>query len=218
MTMKNKCDVIGFLGIEKYDIIIYLSMILVGRGSKVLLIDSSKEESLKYCISIPEALNPKVDIINYRGLDFIMGRSYREFEEEYDYILIDYGFERKTKEIIDMDKLVFVTDKQLHNVKRLTKVLNTEATLVVRDTKEKKIIAEIAEIFVHSNISIKKLYSLGFDEVDKSIMFNLQYNNKICIKKLSYSTKNFLEIFSRDILNIEEKEYIKAYRKVRGGV
>ena len=62
---------IGFLGCDKYEIILYLSRILYHLGKKVLLVDYAESEALYQSIPVPDTLKDENNYIHYSGIDFI---------------------------------------------------------------------------------------------------------------------------------------------------
>ena len=90
---------IGFVGaFDKSDLIIYIARILVELDKKVLIIDSTVNQKIKYIVP---AINPTTSYVTeYEGIDISVGfRNYSDIKEylgmpnsavfTYDYVLID---------------------------------------------------------------------------------------------------------------------------------
>lgn len=145
----GKTKIISFAGIDKYDYILLLAQILLNLRYKVLVIDLSENAALSDALyevkddyeteESPMILNhkqlefiPKVEDACYRG-DFFNPYLYK-LNEDYDFILVDYGFDVLKDSIKKSDELVIVTDMQKHNMNHLSslfeqKELNTDIIL-----------------------------------------------------------------------------------------
>ena len=63
-------NTVAYVGLDNFDIILYISRVLMKLGKKVLLVDHSETMAIKYCIPQPKGLNCQRDIITYQGIDF----------------------------------------------------------------------------------------------------------------------------------------------------
>ena len=121
--MENK--ILGFFGVDKYDIILYLSRILYTLNKKILLLDCSENRALTYSIPMPnQILCEERDcyIVNYRGIDcasnsFISQELMEKYKQEYDVILMDFGFQENHELVENCTHIVLVLDQKLHNLK-----------------------------------------------------------------------------------------------------
>lgn len=219
LNNQAKCKVFGFVGIDKYDIIMYLSSILVNLNKKVLLIDNSETAALTYCISIPESLNAKKEVVSYKNIDFIRNQTKENFEDRYDYILIDFGFKNHYQEIYECDNLVIVTDIQQHNMNRLLELkgYTNEAHLVIKEVDRTENIMQVKNLFCQQNINIKNCYYLRYDSVDQSNNYTLQYGKSIKVKTLSFEYKYFLKELAVSLIDINKSEYSQAFKRLKRG-
>lgn len=215
--------VIGFLGCDKYEIILYLSRILYHLGKKVLLVDFAETEALFQSISIPDTLREENDYIHYSGIDFIQGKYYEiDKKEVYDYILIDFGYDAENILLSQCEKVLFVTDLQLHNVKRMKDISykgEGEKYLIIKDVFTCKIKPEyILEQLSSLMIEEQHVYILYQDPVDMKYRIQTQYDHKISFPKLSKPTKFFLQDLIVNISeNLSQKQLRSAYRKAERG-
>lgn len=214
---------IGFLGCDKYEIILYLSRILYHLGKKVLLVDYSESEALFQSISRPDVLKEEKEYINYGGIDFIQGKYYKKNREEiYDYILIDFGFHAEISLLTQCEKIMYVTDLQLHNVKRMKSISyhgNADKYLIIKDVFPCKI-KPVYIIEQLSNLLIEEqhVYVLYQDSIDIKYRIQSQYDLKFSFPKLSKPTKFFLQDLILNISdNLSRKQLRIAYRKAERG-
>lgn len=216
--MSIKANVAGFLGIEAYDLILYLSRLLLNLGKKVLVIDNSESGALTCCIPVPDSLNPKNARISYRKLDFIKDRSALEFLRDYDYILIDFGFKTNHKDLENCSLVYLVTDRQQHNILRLQNLkVYREAYLIVKDIIKNEFAVYLLDNLKDNKIEVKKYYCLYRDETDKENMVTLQYDNDIKFRSQSGQLKYILNQLIIETLHFDRREVSQAYKKAKRG-
>jgi len=221
LNMEDK--LIGFLGCDKYEIILYLSRILYHLGKKVLLVDFAETEALYQSISIPDTLREENDYIHYSGIDFIQGKYYERYKKEaYDYILIDFGYNAENLLLAQCEKVMFVTDLQLHNLKRMKHISyngDGERFLIIKDVFPCKIKPEfIQEQLRCLMIEEQHVYILYQDPIDMKYRIQSQYDHKFSFPKLSKPTKFFLQdLILRITENLSQKQLKYAYRKAERG-
>lgn len=218
MPTNNQAIIIGWVGIEKYDIILYLAKLTTCLNKKVLLIDRSENEALSYCIPTPTIMNAKTKKITYRNIDFIKDRNVSDFVKDYDYIFIDFGFKTTHADIYKCSKLIIVTDKQQHNINKIytLRFSPQDALLVLKTERNKKEIDALQES-IRDQLQIDNIVAMEFDEIDKEKMILLQYNNEIKVKRLSGQYVYLLEQIMTMILNFDSKDFGQAYKQLKRG-
>lgn len=214
---------IGFLGCDKYEIILYLSRILYHLGKKVLLVDFADTEALYQSISMPDTLREENDYIHYNGIDFIQGKYYEKGKmEAYDYILIDFGFDADNLLLSQCEKVIFATDLQLHNLKRMKHISyngDGDRFLIIKDVFPCKIKPEyIKEQLSSLMLEEQHVYILYQDPIDMKYQIQSQYDHRFSFPKLSNPTKFFLQdLIIKISENLSQKQLRKAYRKAERG-
>lgn len=213
---------IGFVGCDKYEILLYLSRILYHLNKKVLLVDFSETEALTQSIPIPDSLREDSSYMDYRGIDFIKGRNYYPcIEQKYDYILIDFGFNQDVLPMIPCQNLIYVTDLQLHNVKRIK--INKESKefskfVIIKDVFPCKIKPDYILEELDSDFKEENIYILEQDAIDIRHKINSQYSQTFYFHKLSKSMKSFLKDIIRQIdIRLKREEIQVAYKKAERG-
>lgn len=221
--------VIGFVGIDKYEYIIYLSRILYHLNKRVLLLDNSDSGALTGCIPTPIELKDKR--IEYRGVMFqnIRNPVERNYSEEdqgydgYDCILIDYGNEAKVFDNLRPDFLVYVTDQQVHNLNHLAeqKIMDvTGKILIIKNyINHKTTPSFIMEQLNLCEENLRSTYVVSPDELDEKNKLSCQTDYEVKLKKLSVQTKNLVRGITMELYpDISMKELNKGWKKAeRGG-
>lgn len=221
MLTNKKANVIGFYGIDIYDIILYSASLIANMGKSILLIDNSEHKALTYCIKSPNQINLKENIVHDRGIDFTVDNSFIKYINEYEYIFIDYGFTTFSKEIYHSDKIIYITDIQLHNIDRIIKldklIMEDKTHLVIRDMFKKENFKYIIELFMDNGLVIDDYSTLNDDYVEKKMRASIQFGKRLQYKSLSYMTQSLLEKILTDILDINKDQYITTYRRMKRG-
>ncbi len=216
--MSIEANVVGFIGVETYDLILYISMLLINLKKKVLVIDNSETEALTCCIPVPESLNPKISKITFHNIDFVKERNITEYRKYYDYIIIDFGFRTSHKDISNCTCIYLVTDKQRHNILRLSNIkLNQEVSFIIKDMNNHEKVSYLLEELRINKIMVKQYYCLYYDDTDKENMVALQYCNDIKFKRQSGQLKYLLSQILTDTLHFNRAEVGQAYKKAKRG-
>lgn len=211
-------NIIGFLGIEKYDILIYLAKLLSADGKKVLIVDNNSNEALSSCVNIPSGLNPEKEVVTTKDKDFVKNQRVAKYEKRYDYILVDFGLSALHPDIDLCSSLLLVCDKQFHNqkimqnIRKQLKQRSEGIYLVIRDVDPEGHYENLEE-----GLKFAGCFFLDFDIVDRKKMLMLQYGREIKLSNISYQYKELLEKIMVGILCIEKKDYEKVLRKLKRG-
>ena len=222
--MLTKGRVIGFVGVEEYDIIMYLTTLLNRIGKKILLIDLSETTALSFCMRIPQGLDIKEEIAECNGIFYTRGAYLKEYEEKdtllttYDYIFIDYGFKFHSQDLEGCDIITIVTDKQMHHLHRLKGIRNSdkEIYLILKHLEQGDNYLKIKNIF-GEKLAITKTYPFLADSTDQTLAHSLQYHRTINIKRLSIEYRYFLKDFLFNALDITKEEYKRALKEKKRG-
>lgn len=206
--------IIGFVGSDKAEIILYLSRILTGLNKRVLIQDLSDTKALSYCIhGSSEELE---DIITYHNADFANINELQNMV--YDFILVDFGLCLEHPDIGNCSEIWILTDPQIHHVLAL-KALKLK--------KEQKRILIIKDL-VHGKISTKYImkeleevgiagdpYKIYWDQDDWKFAINCQYNNLSFFEKLSLE---YLDLFAEQLeeSGITKRQLKKTFKRVGG--
>ena len=208
-------SIIGFAGIEKYDLIINLALILRKLDKKVAIYDLSESKAI--CYTVPYGLEPGA--ADLKGADVFSDVSTLvDNKTSYDYILIDFGFDVHNEAVALCKELYIVTDFQMQNYKKLLELElgnNQARYLVLRYTDVNKhlqnsIISEFAKLYVTQNNTFRLESFLE----DSTRMLSMQHEGVIRFKKIPEDVRFFLMTVLAD--TVEEpalKGAIKALQR-----
>lgn len=184
--------VIGFIGIECYDLMLYIAKMLLQLKCSALLVDASYSQSLSYVFQGDIVPNEYLDLY---GVDLLAGVDFFDpsLAQGYDYTLVYFGFDQNGLQ--NCDELYIVTDYQRHNMAAIRTIDpgNICRFLVVRDRayynwNSKSIVAE----FPNLEISVDDIYSIEDSETDVSLRIALHHSAKLNMKKVSLDIKEFV--------------------------
>lgn len=219
-------NVVAYIGIENTDNILYLSRILVKLGKKVLIVDHTEPHAFMYSFPKPEGISYLQNFITYRKVDYTSMTVQKEVLEEYDDVLISYGFNAPLEEDIELcNRYIYVTDLYSYNHERIqslsTRHLELEQShtaLLIKEAAEIKISPDRILEKMYQNIPVKNISVLYRDEKDYSNSLSCHYNGVVRFKDISKQLKNHL---LQEVINlhpeIEYKIIQNAYRQARKG-
>lgn len=229
--MDHNCKVVGFLGIDKYEYVLYLSRVLYHLGKKVIMVDYSETGALAASIPCPEGL--KNSVIEYRGVMFSDGMDTNETKDngndkaefqknDFDCVLIDFGLRVGNEKLKFCDRIICVTDQQIHNIKRLAVVGDLQGvkkSLVIKDVVGSRVNPSyiICE-FEQRNLKAEQIYIVNQDEIDTRCRINSQYDGVFHFRKLSMQTKTVIWGLIYEMYpNAEKKALNDAFKKAEKG-
>lgn len=299
--MNDSCNVIGFIGVEKHDILMYLSRILYHLEQKILIIDLSEKKSLLCGLHqgemdrkniedkdkdekvknekakkdkgnegketyengkgekvkdnkeidkqlkdnkvIDEKLNDNKEkddkkkkdnliVTDFRGVHYYqdnfdlndllkMLQKSKLVKEDYDTILIDFGFTNQSILMKACSHLWYITDLQKYHVKEILKqqfFRNIPSYLLIKDVLDCKITPKLIQNEFNESIPFQKTFIAYQDSYDNKYKIECQYSQSIYFGKLSKELTEYL--FQIIIVTYPEftLNYIKkAYNMARKG-
>lgn len=217
--MENK--MIGFLGAEKYDILLYLSRILYRLNKKVLLVDYAENRALTYCVPAPRVITIQKECINYQGIDFLVEPIYAELmevKEQYDIILIDFGFQVYSKLLSECGQIYLCMDQQLHNIMQLRPIqqmeeLANQCYLLLRQIYDCKIGSNYLLEELGLPLKASQVFTYYQDSLDMKYCIDSQYNHTFQFSHISRGLKSCLLFILRNVLpSLTEQQRKNAYR------
>jgi len=218
-------NTVAYVGLDNFDIILYISRVLMKLGKKVLLVDHSETMAIKYCIPQPKGLNCQRDIITYQGVDFTSKILSKQMQEEYDDILILYGYQEPTSDLELCNRICFVTDLYISNQERLMNLIHGYSSTGVKD--KSLLIKHKADIKVrldylfecfHKEVNPEHITVLYYNEIDEINALVCQYHGVYKFKDISKYIKNFiLDEVKKLHPEIRIKMITNAFRLARKG-
>lgn len=205
--------IIGFVGIEKYDIIIDLTLILRKLDKKVAIFDLSESKAISY--TVPYGLEPGA--ADLKGADVFSDTEAMAQVSDYDYVFIDFGFDVYNDYIAMCKEIYIITDFQMQNCKRLLNLdlgNNQARYLVLRYTDANKhLLSSIGSDFTKLYITKNNTVKLEGYLADLDRMLTLQYESIIRFKKISENMLYLLTMILAD--TVEEAELKGAIRALQ---
>ncbi len=207
-------NVVAYVGCDCFDIVLYLSRILQRLGKRVLIIDLSEYGSIRCSVPSFNGLESSSDIINYRKVDYTSKEIDIAAYEEYDDILISFGF-KAPLDLSSCSHIICVSDLFKFNQERLSelcrRMVSSEKArkmLLIRNmiySKKSGILCEcLTEVFDSGSSSF-----LYYDERDyENSLFSL-YGN-FSFSKISKCLKTYLK---KEILSLYPDTSIKRINK-----
>lgn len=205
----EKSKIISFVGVDKYELERYLAKMLFQLGYKVLMIDLSETRALSESLYDMEGLGCEITmpcILEHKGIDFVPWfedwQLYSEFinpylyqmNNEYDYVIVDFGFLIGHSAISRSHMLFLVTDMQKHNFNKIRLLfagLELPKIIVIKDIVPCKINAKNLMLEDISGTK-NQIHYLEYDVNDKSTRLLLQYTRTANLKKLSKKVREVL--------------------------
>lgn len=209
---------VGYMGIEAFDIILYIGQTLSKLKYPVLIIDLSDSGALKKSIYHGMDMDSTNDIVHYRNLNYISRIPGKEelLEFKEGMIIIVYGFNYRDIPVIPLDYLNIVVDSFPNNIDRVNSILKDIPTdklkikLLVRDLISIDDLERIKEsIMLPSKpFSIDYLY---LDMVDYENAIKCQISQVVRFRKISNRMKKIIVNGIQDILpNIKLSQIRRA--------
>ncbi|MDD5937053.1 MAG: hypothetical protein PUC65_16060 [Clostridiales bacterium] len=227
-TSGCEAKTISFLGVESYDLILYLARILSNLEKRILVIDVSERGALSDGLydsgeGLVDITEP--GILTHQGIDFIprmeewiyRGDFYNQYlyhtNCDYDYILVDYGFHIGHTAIEKSSLVIMVSDMQKHNIQCLLPVmeqLDLPKELVIKDVVPCKI--KPKDLLPDKIREIKNvIHYLDIDINDIANKIQMQHTRLITVKKCSKKMKDLLcGVVSRIEKDRTKKEIVEA--------
>ncbi len=158
-----------YVGVEVFDILIYLGQILSKLGRKVLVIDHSETKLLSSSIPSPIDISCTENLVHYHNIDFTCLPLNKEMKEKYEDILIASGFNEAYKDISKSTRLVYVTDLYRHNSWRLGSL--GYGNILGKYTQRELLIKSRNDVTIEPLV-IAKIIDQNILKEDTSILFN----------------------------------------------
>lgn len=193
MNLENK-TIVGFIGTDNYDIIMYLAKIFSKLNSRVLLLDYSLNQSLTLCIPHPKDMNSQVEYIDYGGIDFTRTMKIKPNKiSNYDFVFINYGLYH-IEDVSYCSHLILTSDIQRHHLDLISNLVIDEEKLlqfVIKDVYDGVMTGERALKMICKGHSDKGyiLYQDSIELRNRTILQEAMYPP---LKKVSDSLKTYL--------------------------
>ena len=230
---------VGFIGAyDKTDLILYISKILAAMGKRVLVIDNTILQKIRYVI--PNISPAKAYVTSFEEIDFAVGfynysaiKAYIGMPEhatfDYDYIFVDTDSAEGLEnfELKDAAINYFVTNFSVYSLKKGLEILAginepmplTKVLFSKNITKEEDEYLNFISIGAKAVWNEEKIY-FPFEQGDQTIIMENQRMSKVKLKKLTTLYKESLYYIADEIIG-EQRESAnlrKAFKQLEKGV
>ena len=225
---------VGFFGIEKYELLLYLSRIIRQLGKRVLLVDYSENGALSAGIPVWDQFGDQIPdgvvaesedyhaAVDYCGIHFVRDILLNQsVKEQYDCILIDFGFGVDHRAAESCSRVVLVSDQQLHNIHRLKHPEVWDGLpvyAVLKDLCPCRITPEYILEEIGVWVAPDRRFAIYQDAWDAKCRISCQYSKLSPFVRLSREYREFLKSFTREIFpEFNKSDIDRAFRLAEKG-
>lgn len=215
--------IIGFVGLDVQDTILYLSRVFYQMGKKLLMVDYSESQALYYSIPVIPGMDTYRSVIEYRGTYFTCGPVQLDECKEYDVIMIFFGFEAR-REMKYCSHLIYTTDGERNHMEKISNMYGADAEyrqLVYRNSgKNREVQGELWETMCpHHIVKEECRYHCNDRAKDRELRVMCQYNEVFGFRGLSQNFCNYLKKTIRAVFPEEAsgKRFEDCFKRAQMG-
>lgn len=218
----------GFIGSDKYSIVIEFANFLFLLDKKVLVIDLSETHNIILSLPNPE----KLSTFEFKGVTFSSDKDKLDSAAKYDYVLIDLGLPKETdiSLLSRCENMVIVTDQQTHHLLPLQDFVTKYSSSVDASgvVKQKTNIAIVD--YMANKLSAKKLckylgvkdgsehvFTLLYDDVEYGSRLLGQHTHKFAFSRSEDTKELFLSLLGEPE-GVNGRQIKRAIKKAGRGV
>lgn len=211
--------IIGIFGCEQTDLCIYLASILENMRNRVLVIDNSFEQKMRFCIPRP---NENMNIVTYKNVDYttLCERSLWN-KEGYDFTIVDLGNWPDEKSMSDCDELICALNCEKCEIEKYRELLlhlEHPVSILFRDFCKNYMSTEkIKKILEEENCFVLDQMFLPFSEADECCRLLMQFEGYRNFANLSREFEKVLFHLCRNISGQDYKEVLMGVRRAKRG-
>ncbi len=202
-------NVVGFVGYECEDIVVYLAKIMVSLGKRVVIIDRTEQEML---LEVLEIRNGREKIVREGDFSGIWITDQGVNYAEYDIIFILFGYRLIHPKLYECEALIMVTDGVPAHALLLRKIGKWERKqyLVIRNLvpmkHEEKYLAMLSD-------NETNYCEIPFEEKDIRMRYSLSSFSECKIKRLSIGMRQALTSLTCFLAVEYQERYIREVMK-----
>lgn len=213
-------NVIGFIGIEAHDLILYLSRILRALGREVLLVDYADKDGLATSIPVINKGDEIANIVDYHGISYTRQGLSEAFLQNYDEIIINFGF-IQNEHIQSCSQLIYVVDQHKHHIEHMLHCTYhaQKKEVLLRNMVDCSIDVSYISSKLKEGLMVedKDIHVLYYDERDIRSGLMAEYNYLVTFRNISKDMKLYLknkieELCPKDSNKMRKKAYRIAER------
>lgn len=218
---------IGYVGMEAFDIILYIGQTLAILHYPVLIIDLSDTGALKKAIHHGMDIDSRKTIVHYRGLNYVRCIPHEKVLDEYGkgVVFVNYGMKHIDSVPFNLDIINVVVDSYPSNVDRVNGFLNKiqlsnlQVRLLIRDIITLDDVERISRN-ISPTITWSSSTYLYLEIKDYENAIKCQTNQSIRFSKISSRMRKLIKSEIENILpNIKVSRIKRAtYLARKGGI
>lgn len=217
---------IGYAGCEAYDLILYIGRTLTKLNYRVLIVDLSSSEALKISIRHGMNLDSRINIVNYRDINYIRRVPSEEELSEFNdgVVLVSYGFNLEEVEAFDFRQMNLVINTFPHVIFQVNQLLQDSqkhllhTKVLIRDMISADDIDRTLSM-LHDTIKREDTSYLYLELADYESAIKCQRTQDMRFNKLTRGVIKYIQSQLKDILPDQTAENIrKAILSARRGV
>ena len=192
---------VGFVGYECEDIVLYLARILTALGKKVAVVDRTEQEMLLEVLELKNEMKKELYADDFYGI-WVTDQGVSQ--EEYDIIFYLFGYRLIHPKLYECETLIMVTDGVPAHASLLRKIGDfwKKQYLVIRNLVPMKHTEQYLAILADNENSYCEI---PYDESDIRMRYSLSSYSKCAVKQLSTGMKRALIILLK-FLSVECSE------------
>ena len=185
---------VGFVGYECEDIVLYLAKVLSCLGKKVAIVDRTEQEMLLEMLEIPRGKEGR------EGNCFelcITNQGVRD--EEFDMVFYLFGYRLVHPKLYECGMLIMITDGVPAHAALLRKIgsWSRRQYLLIRNLVPMKHTEHYLALLADNE---KNYFEIPYEETDIQIRYSLGSHEELGIKNLSHGMKKAVLVLARFIM------------------
>lgn len=216
---------IGYIGIEAFDIILYIGKTLSMLDYPVLIIDLSDTEALTKTIYHGMDLDSEANIIHYRNINYTKSMpketDLNDFKDGI--IFVVYGFNNYRMHSIRLDYLNIILNPFPYNIDKVNRMIsnmhydNIKVRILVRDITNMDEFDRVKDSIITRFNPVSARYTY-YDMNDYVNALNCQISQVVSLKKTSSSMRKYIRDEIGDLLpNVKSFSIRRAMYLARKG-
>ncbi len=191
-------EIVTYIGLNSFDLILYQACVLAKLQKRVLIIednDKLEQSPFSSMLEIPLGLEEKKDIITFRRIDFAFFQPGMEVVKNYDTVFISAGFSKAPYEFT-VSKEIYVTDLFVQNMEAVKQIMNksccTRRSMVIRNNVFSYVNLDLLRDEMEGMVDQEETIIIDMNENDHFNALLCQHGQSLRFKLLSSNMKKYL--------------------------
>lgn len=213
--------VMGFVGLDVQDTMLYLSRIFYHMGKRVLLVDYSESQALYYSIPVVQGTDAYSMFVEYRDTFFTCKTMTEREMEDFDIIMFFFGFMER-KELKLCSHIVYTTDFEKNHMEKLAALQGDgkEYIQLVYRNAGRKWQTEGKMFPLAVGVREDCQYYCNDSNREKRLRRQCQYNDAYGFRGISANFRRYLCETVKAVFPEEasSREFVASFRRAEMGV